>query len=72
MAFHTSPHFSCVHFGSRDKSHHFPSENYPTLTAQDLEIEGLKRENDAAFQRIQELSAEIARLGYDPTAKKTP
>lgn len=43
--------------------------NYPTRTAQDLEVADLKRENNAAFQRIQELSAELVRLGYDPTAK---
>ena len=44
--------------------------NYPTRTAQDLEIADLKRENNAAFERIQELSAELVRLGFDPTAKK--
>lgn len=43
--------------------------NYPTRTAQDLEIADLKRENNAAFQRIQELSAALFDLGYDPTAK---
>ena len=43
--------------------------NYPTRTAQDLEIADLKRENNAAFERIQELSAELVRLGFDPTAK---
>jgi hypothetical protein len=35
-----------------------------------LEIADLKRENNAAFQRIQELSAELVRLGYDPTSKR--
>lgn len=47
-----------------------PSANYPTRTAQDLEIADLKRENNAAFQRIQELSAALFDLGYDPTARK--
>jgi hypothetical protein len=45
-------------------------DNYPTRTAQDLEIADLKRENNAAFERIQELSAELVRLGFDPTAKR--
>jgi hypothetical protein len=45
------------------------SDNYPTRTAQDLEIADLKRENNAAFQRIQELSDALYQLGYDPTAK---
>jgi hypothetical protein len=44
--------------------------NYPPRTAKDLEIADLKRENNAAFQRIQELSAELVRLGYDPTSKR--
>lgn len=55
---------------------HFPAPedkqnpNYPTRTAQDLEIADLKRENNAAFERIQELSAALVALGYDPTSKK--
>jgi hypothetical protein len=48
------------------------SSNYPTRTAQDLEIADLKRENNAVFERIQELSAELVRLGFDPTAKRKP
>lgn len=44
--------------------------NYPTRTAQDLEIADLKRENNAAFERIRELSEELVRLGVDPTAKE--
>jgi len=44
-------------------------ENYPTRSAQDLEITDLKRENNAAFERIQELSLALFDLGYDPTAK---
>jgi hypothetical protein len=48
------------------------SDNYPTRTAQDLEIADLKRENNAAFQRIQELSDALYQLGYDPTANQNP
>ena len=43
--------------------------NYPLRTAHDLEIADLKRENNAAFDRIKELSEELVRLGVDPTAK---
>jgi len=49
---------------------HYPLANYPPRTAKDLEIDDLKRENEAAYQRIQELSAELVRLGYDPTSKR--
>lgn len=49
---------------------HSPSINYPTRTQQDLEIADLKRENNAAFQRIQELSDALYQLGYDPTARR--
>ena len=45
-------------------------ENYPSRTPQDLEIADLKRENNAAFELIQELSAALVALGYDPTSKK--
>ncbi len=45
-------------------------KNYEKMTAKDLLIADLKRENDSAFERIKELSAELVRLGYDPTAKK--
>ena len=41
--------------------------NYPSRTAQDLEIADLKRENNAAFEQIQKLSQMIVDLGYDPT-----
>lgn len=44
--------------------------NYPSRTPQDLEIADLKRENNAAFELIQELSAALVALGYDPTSKK--
>ena len=50
---------------------HPTNPNYPTLSQKDLEIADLKRENDAAFQRIQELSEALFRLGYDPTSKIT-
>lgn len=43
------------------------SEKWPIKTAQDLKIEDLQRENDAAFERIQKLSAALVSLGYDPT-----
>ncbi len=46
-----------------------PRENYSLRTAQDLEIADLKRENNAAFERIQELSQALVDLGFDPTAK---
>jgi len=59
------PDYGCIHWESKSKS----LDNYPTKTKQDLEIEDLKRENDAAFQRIQELSNFLVSLGYDPTAK---
>ena len=58
--------FGCIHWESKDDTH---SANYPTRTAQDLEIADLKRENNAAFDRIKELSEELVRLGVDPTAK---
>lgn len=49
----------------------FPKEsNYPTRTAQDLEIADLKRENNAAFELIQELSKALVKLGFDPTSKR--
>ena len=46
--------------------------NYPSRTPQDLEIADLKRENNAAFELIQELSEALVALGYDPTSKKSP
>jgi len=45
------------------------AHNYPTLSEKDLRIADLERENEAAFERIQELGAELVRLGFDPTAK---
>lgn len=45
-------------------------ENYPIRTAQDLEIADLKRENNAAFERIQELSEALFNLGYDPRRRR--
>jgi len=47
-----------------------PLVNYMTRTKQDLEIANLKRENNAAFQRIHELSDALYQLGYDPTARR--
>lgn len=41
--------------------------DYPNRTAQDLEIADLKRENNAAAERIQKLSQALCDLGYDPT-----
>jgi len=41
--------------------------NYPTKTAQDLIIEDLQRENDAALEKIQQLSRALFDLGFDPT-----
>lgn len=41
--------------------------NYPTKSIQDLFIEDLQRENDAAFERIQKLSKALLELGFDPT-----
>ena len=57
--------FGCIYWEAKDK----PEYKYPTKTKQDLEIEDLKRENEAAFQRILELSNFLVSLGYDPTAK---
>lgn len=45
----------------------FDLPNYPAKSAQDLRIEDLERENEAAFQRIQELSRALVDLGFDPT-----
>lgn len=58
--------FGCIHF---DSLKHRKKKDYPSQTPQDLEIADLKRENNAAFDRIQELSQALVRLGYDPTAK---
>lgn len=41
--------------------------NYQTTTAEERMIEDLRRENNAAFRRIQQLSEAIVTLGYDPT-----
>jgi len=41
--------------------------NYPTKTAQDLIIEDLQRENDAALEKIEALSRALVDLGFDPT-----
>ena len=46
------------------------SDNYPTRTQEELLIADLKRENNAAFEKIQELSNALVALGYDPTAKR--
>jgi len=77
----TDADFGCVNWESRLQSpsvnphrgsdfNEFMAGNYPTRTAQDLEIADLKRENNAAFQRIEELSEALFNLGYDPTAKE--
>ena len=44
--------------------------DYPTRTAQDLEIADLKSENNAAFERIYDLSLALFNIGYDPTEKR--
>lgn len=41
---------------------------YPFKSLQDRIIEDLRRENDAAFELIKDLSNALADLGYDPTA----
>lgn len=46
--------------------------NYPSLSKQDLRIADLERENDAAFEKIKELSEALVALGYDPTSKRLP
>tara|TARA_R110000737_G_C14539383_1_gene478699 strand:- start:143 stop:589 length:447 start_codon:yes stop_codon:yes gene_type:complete len=62
------PHYGCVFWEDKHK----PLDNYPIITDKDLTIADLKRENEAAFERIKELSIEMVLLGYDPTAKKKP
>ena len=44
----------------------FPG-HYPVKSAQDLLIEDLRRENDAAFEKIEALSRALVDLGFDPT-----
>jgi hypothetical protein len=41
--------------------------DYPTKSAQDLLIEDLRRENDAALEKIEQLSRALVDLGFDPT-----
>jgi hypothetical protein len=41
--------------------------HYPTKSAQDLLIEDLRRENDAALEKIEQLSSALFDLGFDPT-----
>lgn len=41
--------------------------NYPTKTAEQLQIETLERENDAAFEKIVKMSRALADFGIDPT-----
>lgn len=55
--------FGCVHW--QDKRP--PLANYPTRSRLELENEDLRSENDAAFQKIQQLSEALVALGYDPT-----
>ena len=44
--------------------------NYPTKSAADLRIEDLERENDAAMEKIEQLSRALVDLGFDPTQIK--
>jgi hypothetical protein len=41
--------------------------HYPVKSAQDLLIEDLRRENDAALEKIEQLSRALVDLGFDPT-----
>ncbi len=41
--------------------------HYPVKAAADIRIETLQRENDAAFEKIRQLSRALVDLGYDPT-----
>jgi hypothetical protein len=43
------------------------SGHYPVKSAQDLLIEDLRRENDAALEKIEQLSRALFDLGFDPT-----
>lgn len=68
----TGPDFGCIHWEPKNPHrgsdfNEFINSNYPPRTADELRIEDLKRENDAAFARIKELSQMIVNLGYDPT-----
>jgi hypothetical protein len=41
--------------------------DYPTKSVADLRIEDLQRENDAALEKIEQLSRVLVYLGFDPT-----
>jgi len=45
----------------------FSPESYPTKSVADLRIEDLQRENDAALEKIEQLSRALVDLGFDPT-----
>ena len=55
--------FGCIYW----EDNHNPHPDYPAKSVQDLRIEDLERENDAAFIKIQELSRALAAQGIDPT-----
>lgn len=57
----TEKDFGCIYWEAKE------SGTWPLKSEQDLKIEDLQRENDAAFERIQKLSKALVDLGYDPT-----
>jgi len=57
--------FGCIHWQDKGRKPDLP--NYPTKTPEQLRIETLERENDAAFEKICQLSKALAEFGIDPT-----
>lgn len=49
------------------RMHIIDQMRFPVKSVQDLMIEDLQAENEAAFQLIQRLSRALYDLGYDPT-----
>ena len=64
--FTTRKSYGCIHWEPKESR---TSEHFPLKSEQDLKIEDLQRENDAAFLEIQRISRIIVGLGYDPTQK---
>jgi len=76
----TPPNFGCIHWtpkpgfnpdwqeqAVRRSEFHQPNPNYPSKTKEQLRIEDLERENDAALEKIVALSNALCELGFDPT-----
>jgi hypothetical protein len=56
--------FGCIAWQDRRRGN---LPNYPSKTPEQLRIEDLERENDAALEKIVALSNALCSLGYDPT-----